>query len=67
MVLLANMSSSVEATGDLDPEDAAALVSKLLKTMINVLTKCGCRFDNIVGYSLNIHVTPIMAVSSGHA
>ncbi len=48
-VLLADMSSSVEATRDLDPEDAAALVSKLLKTMIDVLTKYECRIDNIVG------------------
>lgn len=48
-VLLSDMSSSVEATKDLDPEDAAALVSKLLKAMIDVLSKYDCRIDNIVG------------------
>ena len=37
-VLLADMSSSVAATRDLDPEDAAALVSRLLKAMIDVLS-----------------------------
>ena len=30
----------LKTTNDLDPEDAAALVNELLKTMINVLTKC---------------------------
>ncbi|MCH8838519.1 MAG: AAA family ATPase, partial [Candidatus Marinimicrobia bacterium] len=48
-VLMADMSGSVEATRDLDPEDAADLVSGLLKTMIDVLTKYECRIDNIVG------------------
>ena len=48
-VLLADMTSSVEATRDLDPEDAATLVSNLLKTMIDVLSKYDCRIDNIVG------------------
>jgi class 3 adenylate cyclase/tetratricopeptide (TPR) repeat protein len=48
-VLLADMTSSVETTRDLDPEDAAALVSGLLKTMIDVLSKYECRIDNIVG------------------
>lgn len=48
-VLLSDMSSSVEATKDLDPEDAADLVSGLLKAMIDVLSKYDCRIDNIVG------------------
>jgi predicted ATPase/class 3 adenylate cyclase len=48
-VLLADMSSSVQATKDLDPEDAATLVSRLLKSMIDVLSKYECRIDNIVG------------------
>ena len=48
-VMLADMSSSVQATKDLDPEDAANLVSRLLKTMIDVLSKYECRIDNIVG------------------
>ena len=48
-VLFADMSSSVEATRDLHPEDAANLVRRLLKTMIDVLSKHECRIDNIVG------------------
>ena len=48
-VLLADMTSSVETTKDLPPEEAAELVSKLLKTMIDVLSKYECRIDNIVG------------------
>ena len=62
-VHLANMSNSVETIHDLDPEDTAALLGKLLKRTINVLTRYWGRFDNIVGYSLNIHVTPVIAVS----
>ena len=48
-VLFADMSSSVQTTRDLDPEDAADLVNTLLRTMMDVLSRFQCRIDNIVG------------------
>jgi class 3 adenylate cyclase/tetratricopeptide (TPR) repeat protein len=51
-VLFADMSGSVQAMGALHPEDAAALVSRLLKTMVDVLLKYEGRVDRFLGDGL---------------
>jgi adenylate cyclase len=51
-VLFADMSRSVQTTGDLHPEDAAALISRLLKAMVDVLVKYQGRVDRFLGDGL---------------
>jgi class 3 adenylate cyclase len=48
-VLFADMSRSVEITQDLHPEDAAALVNRLLQRMIDTLLKYEGRVDRFLG------------------
>jgi class 3 adenylate cyclase len=48
-VLFADMSSSVRTTADLHPEDAAALISRLLRAMVDVLLKYEGRVDRFLG------------------
>src|SRR2546421_1609491 len=51
-VLFADMSRSVEATAALHPEDAVALVNRLLKAMVDVLLKYEGRIDRFLGDGL---------------
>jgi class 3 adenylate cyclase/tetratricopeptide (TPR) repeat protein len=51
-VLFADMSRSVQATGNLHPEDAAALISRLLQAMVDVLVKYQGRVDRFLGDGL---------------
>jgi class 3 adenylate cyclase/tetratricopeptide (TPR) repeat protein len=48
-VLFADMSRSVETTRDLHPEDAAALVNRLLRAMVDVLIGYEGRIDGFHG------------------
>ena len=48
-VLFADMSGSVKTTIDLHPEDAAALVDRLFKAMVSVLSKYEGRIDRFLG------------------
>jgi class 3 adenylate cyclase/tetratricopeptide (TPR) repeat protein len=51
-LLFADMASSVEATRDLDAEDAAALVNELLQAMVAALAMHGGRVDHFLGDGL---------------
>src|SRR5207244_3502502 len=48
-VLFIDMSSFVQATGDLHPEDAATLVNRLLKAMMDVVLKHAGWVDRFLG------------------
>jgi class 3 adenylate cyclase/DNA-binding SARP family transcriptional activator len=48
-VLFADMSHSVETTRDLHPEEAAALINRLLKVMVDVVLKYEGRIDHFLG------------------
>src|SRR5207247_5778688 len=48
-VLFADMSRSVETTRSLHPEDAAALVNRLLRAMVDVLMSYAGRIDSFRG------------------
>lgn len=48
-VLYADMTEPVKTAGDLDAEDAAELVNRMLATIIDVLSGHECRIDRIVG------------------
>ncbi|MFZ0492483.1 MAG: AAA family ATPase [Acidimicrobiia bacterium] len=51
-VVFADMTSSVEQTAELAPEDAARLVGRLLETMVDVLVRQGGRIDRFLGDGL---------------
>jgi class 3 adenylate cyclase/tetratricopeptide (TPR) repeat protein len=51
-VLFADMCRSVETTRDLHPEEGAALISRLLRAMVDVLIGCGGRVDGFRGDGL---------------
>jgi adenylate cyclase len=48
-VLFADMSRSVQTTADLEPEDAAALVNRLLTAMVDAVLKYEGRVDRFLG------------------
>src|SRR5207244_366963 len=48
-VLFADMSASVATTADLHPEDAVAVVNRLLQAMVDVLLKYEGRIDKLLG------------------
>jgi class 3 adenylate cyclase len=51
-VLFADMSHSVERTADLHPEDAAALLDRLLQAMVDVVLRYEGRIDKLLGDGL---------------
>ena len=48
-VLFADMSGSVAATQALDPEEAAALVNRLLEVMVDATFRFGGQVDRFLG------------------
>lgn len=48
-ILFADMSSSVEATYDLDPEETAEFLNKVLKLMLNAILGYGGRINSFLG------------------
>ena len=51
-VLFADMSRSVQTTGVMHPEDAAAVVDRLLQAMVEVVFECGGHVDRFLGDGL---------------
>ncbi len=48
-VFFADMSRSAQTTAEIHPEDAAELVNRLLKAMVDVLLKYEGRIDRFLG------------------
>lgn len=50
--MFADMTNSVEVTSELHPEEAAELVNRLLRSMVDILMKYGGRVDRFLGDGL---------------